>query len=124
VNFGGRRKPLILIGFFFISVSSLLLASASQLGWAMSLIISVGFFDQLVITLFFALLLDGLPKESTGTGASIMNAIGHTGSTGAMFFSGLLVDMFHSFKPVFWVLTLLAWVGILATLFIREKNAE
>lgn len=121
VNFDGRKKPLILIAFICISVATLFLISASHLGWAMSLIISVGFFDQLVITLFFALLLDVVPKDSTGTGASIMNAIGHAGSTGAMFFSGFLVDMCHSFKPVFWVLTIMAWIGILATLFIREK---
>jgi sugar phosphate permease len=124
VNFGGRRKPLILTGFFFILLSTLFLVSANQLGWVMTLIVSVGFFDQLIVTLFFALLVDILPRESTGTGASTMNAIGHAGSTGAMFFSGLLVDTFHSFKPVFMALSFLAGLGILATLFIREKKIK
>lgn len=124
VNFGGRRKPLILIGFFFILISTLFLVGAAHLGWAMSLIISVGFFDQLIVTLFFALLLDILPKESTGTGASTMNAIGHVGSTAAMFFSGLLIDMFHSFKPVFFVLSILACAGILTMLFIKERKVN
>jgi sugar phosphate permease len=74
--------------------------------------------------LFFALVLDILPKESTGTGASTMNALGHAGSTGAMFFSGLLIDKFHSFKPVFMVLSILAGVGILAMLFIKERKVN
>jgi sugar phosphate permease len=122
VKFGGRRKPLILTGFSFILLSTLFLVSAARLDWAMTLIVSVGFFDQLIVTLFFALLVDVLPRESTGTGASTMNAIGHAGSTGAMFFSGLLVDTFHSFKPVFMVLSILACVGIFAMLWIREKS--
>jgi sugar phosphate permease len=122
VTFGGRRKPLILVGLFFILLSTLFLVNTAHLGWAMTLIISVGFFDQLIVTLFFALQVDILPTELTGTGASTMNAIGHAGSTAAMFFSGLLIDTFHSYKPVFMVLSVLAGVGILAMLFIREKK--
>ncbi len=124
VTFGGRRKPLILVGFFFILLSTLFLINAAQLGLAMVLIISVGFFDQLIGTLFFALVLDIIPKESTGTAASTMNAIGHVGSTAAMFFSGFLVDMFHTYKPVFMALSFIACVGILATLFTRERKIE
>jgi sugar phosphate permease len=124
VTFGGRRKPLILIGFFFILLSTLFLVNAAHLGWAMTLIISVGFFDQLIVTLFFALLVDILPAELTGTGASAMNAIGHGGSTGAMFFSGLLIDKFYSYKPVFLVLSILAGVGILTMLFIKERKVN
>jgi sugar phosphate permease len=124
VHFGGRRKPLILIGFFFILLSTLFLVSAAHLGLAMVLIICVGFFDQLIVTLFFALVLDILPKESTGTGASTMNAIGHAGSTAAMFFSGLLIDKFHSYKPVFIVLSILAGAGIFTMLFIKERKVN
>ncbi len=122
VTFGGMRKPLILIGFFFILLSTLILAITVHLKWAMILILSVGFFDQLIVTLFFALLLDIFPKEATGTGASTMNAVGHVGSTGAMLFSGLLVDVFHSYKPVFMVLSLLAFTGIIVTLLVRERD--
>jgi sugar phosphate permease len=122
VTFGGRRKPLILIGFSFIMLSTLFLAGTVHFKWAMIWILSVGLFNQLIVTLFFALLLDIFPKQSTGTGASTMNALGHVGSTSAMFFSGLLVDLFHSYRPVFLVLSLLACTGIVATLFIRERN--
>lgn len=124
VHFGGRRKPLILTGFFFILLSTFFLVSATHLGLAMALIICVGFFDQLIVILFFALVLDILPKESTGTGASTMNALGHAGSTGAMFFSGLLIDKFHSYKPVFLVLSILAGMGILTMLFIKERKVN
>jgi sugar phosphate permease len=122
IHFGGRRKPMILIGFFLILFSALFLVKTAHLGLAMALLICVGFFDQLMVTLFFALALDILPKESTGTGASTMNALGHAGSTGAMLFSGLLIDKFHSFKPVFLILSILACLGIAVTLLIREKS--
>jgi sugar phosphate permease len=124
IQFGGRRKPLILIGFFFILLATLFLERAVHLGLAMALIICVGFFDQLMVTLFFALALDILPKESTGTGAGTMNALGHAGSTGAMLFSGLLIDKFHSFKPVFLVLSILACCGIFAILCIKEGKVR
>ncbi len=124
VHFGGRRKSLILIGFFFILLSTLFLVNAARLGLAMALIICVGFFDQFIVTLFFALVLDILPKESTGTGASTMNALGHAGSTGAMLLSGLLIDKFHSYKPVFIVLSILASLGIVGMLLIREKSTS
>jgi NNP family nitrate/nitrite transporter-like MFS transporter len=61
VTFGGRRRPLLLIGLFFILLSTVLLASTKHLGWAVILIVCVGFFDQLICTLFFALELDMLP---------------------------------------------------------------
>jgi hypothetical protein len=40
----------------------------------------------------------------------------------AMFFSGLLVDVFGSYNPVFLVLSILAAAGIAAVLLVRESN--
>lgn len=122
VTFGGRRKPLFLIGLSFIVLATIFLASAERLKWAMILIVSVGFFEQLIGPLFFALELDLLPAELAGTGAGFLDAGGHLGSMCAMFFSGLLVDVFGSYKPVFLVLSILAFTGIVAALFIRESK--
>ncbi len=124
VTFGGMRKPLILIGFFFILLSSLFLVHTADLRLAMGLILIIGIFEQLIITLFFALSLDTFPKDAAGTGASAMNALGHVGSASAMFFCGLLVDLFHSFKPVFMTLSLLAATGLVVTWFINEKDSR
>lgn len=122
VTFTGRRKPLLLIGMSSILLSTIFLASTDNLMWAMILIISVGFFDQLIGPLFFALELDLLPSELAGTGAGFLSAWGHFGPMFAMFLSGALVDMFGSYKPVFIVLSILAATGIASTLFIHENK--
>jgi len=122
VAFGGRRKPLLLIALSFILLSTIFLASAGRLKWAMILIAGVGFFEQLIAPQFFALELDLIPPELAGTGAGFLEAGGHVGSMCAMFFSGLLVDAFGSYKPVFLTLSILAIIGIGAVLFVREIN--
>jgi len=123
VAFGGRRKPLFLIALSFILLSTIFLASAGRLEWAMILIAGVGFFEQLIAPQFFALELDLIPPELAGTGAGFLEAGGHVGSMCAMFFSGLLVDAFGSYKPVFLVLSILAIIGIGAVLFVRENKS-
>ena len=122
VTFGGRRKPLLLIGLSFVLLSTIFLASADRLEWAMILIVSVGFFEQLIAPLFFALELDLLPPELAGTGAGFLEAGGHLGSMCAIFFSGLLVDVFGSYNPVFLVLGIVAAIGVAIILFIRESK--
>ncbi|MBW1690698.1 MAG: MFS transporter [Deltaproteobacteria bacterium] len=122
VTFGGRRKPLLVIGLFFIFLASFFLAYANWLVWAMILIVSIGFFEQLIISLFFALELDLLPAELAGTGAGFLDGGGHLGSMCAMFFTGFLVDWFGSFKPVFLTLSMIAAGGVVAVLLIRGKE--
>lgn len=120
VTFNGRRKPLILTGMSCILLSTAFLAGTDRLGWAMILIIIIGFFDQLITPLFFALGLDLLPPELAGSGAGYLSAWGHLGSMVAMFLSGALVDRFGSYQPVFIALSILAAIGIAATLRIDE----
>jgi MFS transporter, OPA family, sugar phosphate sensor protein UhpC len=122
VTFGGRRRPLILIGFFFILFANLFLGVANHLGLTVGLVLCVGFFDQLMVTAFMALLLDMLPKELTGTGAGLFEAVGHVGTVCAMFFSGLLVDMFQSYKPMFLALSIMAFAGIVAMFGVLESR--
>ena len=119
----GRRKPLLLVGFFFILLATFFLANTAYLKWAMALIVIVGFFDQLIQSLFFALELDMLPSELAGTGAGFLEAGGHLGSMSAMLFTGLLVDLFGTYKAVFLSLSFLAVTGFVVAIFIREDKA-
>ena len=122
VTFGGRRKPLLLIALSFILLSTISLARADRLEWAMILIGGVGFFEQLIAPQFFALELDLLPPGLAGTGAGFLEAGGHLGSMCAMFFSGLLVDVFGSYNPVFLVFAILAAAGSAVVLFVHESK--
>ncbi|MDP7416479.1 MAG: MFS transporter [Desulfobacterales bacterium] len=120
--FSGRRKPLLLIGLSSILLSTIFLASADRLEWAMILIASVGFFVQIMAPLFMALELDLLPPKLSGTGAGFLQTGGQLGSMCAIFFSGLLVDVFGSYNPVFLVLGIFAAAGIAAILFVCESK--
>ena len=118
----GRRKPLLLVGFSSILLATFFLANTVRLEWALVLIVIVAFFDQLIQSLFFALELDILPSELTGTGAGFIEAGGHLGSVAAMFLTGLFVDLFGSYKAVFLFLTFLAAIGIVVAISIREDK--
>lgn len=124
VTFGGHRKPLLLMGFSFILFSNFFLVITNHLGWAMTWILCVGFFDSLIVALFFVLLVDILPSESMGTGAGLMNAVGHTGSVCAMISAGILVDIFHSYKPVFLVSAILSCLAITLIWRIHEHQSQ
>jgi len=113
---------LLLIALSFILLSTISLARADRLEWAMILIGGVGFFEQLIAPQFFALELDLLPPGLAGTGAGFLEAGGHLGSMCAMFFSGLLVDVFGSYNPVFLVFAILAAAGIAVVLFVHESK--
>jgi len=119
----GRRKPLLLVGFFSIMIATFFLANTVRLEYALVLIVIVAFFDQLIQSLFFALELDMLTSELTGTGAGFLEAGGHFGSMSAMLFTGLLVDLFGTYKAVFLSLSFLAATGFVVAIFIREDKA-
>jgi len=123
VTFGGRRRPLMLLGFACIALAALSLSGVSRIEHAILLIGVIGFFEQLIATQFFALELDLLPPELAGGGAGLIEAVGHMGSMTAMFLTGLMVDLSGSYRPVFWVLSTLAAVGFILVGSIRGDKA-
>ncbi|MEW6261774.1 MAG: MFS transporter [Thermodesulfobacteriota bacterium] len=122
VSLGGRRKPLLLISFLGICLGNLILSQTVHIEWAVGLLAWIGLCDQLMGALFFVILLDSLPPDLAGTGAGLMNACGQLGSMASMFFSGLLMDVFHGYGPVFLSLSLVALIGLVMVGLVREKG--
>ena len=118
---GGKKKPLIAISLLSIFMLTLSLSYVTKLVWAIFFLACIGFFDQLVAALFFALEVDLLPRHLASTGAGFLNTASAMGSMVAMFLTGLLIDMFRSYHIVFITLSLIALIGGMSIIKIKES---
>jgi len=124
VLFKGGKKQTILIGFFVILISTLLLSRIEDFNINIFFMISIGFFDNLIGLLFFAWMLDLVPKNSIGSGAGALQFFGHMGTTLSIYFSGIAVDFFHSYRPFFMILSAISILGIISIWLIPESGEK
>lgn len=122
VVFKGRRKQTILIGLFVILISTWLLSRIEDFNINIYLIILIGFFDNLIGPLFFAWMLDLVPYDRSGSGAGALQFFGHIGTVLAVYFSGIIMDIFNSYRPVFMILSGISILGIISILLISESR--
>lgn len=124
VLFKGKRKQTILIGFFVILISTLLLSRIQDFNINIYFIILIGFFDNLIGLLFFAWMLDMVPYNHSGSGAGALQFFGHTGTVCSIYFSGIILDVFHSYRPVFMILSAISILGIISIWVISESGKK
>jgi len=122
VVFKGKRKPTVLIGLFVILLSTVLLSRIEHFTSNIYFIITIGFFDNLVGPLFFAWMLDLVPYNHSGSGAGALQFFGHIGTVLAIYFSGIVVDLFQSYRPFFMILAVLSVIGIISISMISESG--
>ena len=124
VVFKGKRKQTIMIGLFFILLSTVLLSRIENFNINIYLIITIGFFDNLIGPLFFAWMLDMVPYNRTGTGAGMLQFLGHIGTVLSIYFSGIAVDVFQSYRPFFMILSVISVLGIISIVLISESGEK
>ncbi|WP_457552746.1 MFS transporter [Desulfobacula sp.] len=124
VVFKGGKKQTILIGLLVILISTLILSVIEDFNINVCFIIVIGFFDNLIGLLFFAWMLDMVPKKSSGSGAGALQFFGHMGTVLAIYFSGVAMDSFHSYRPVFIILCGISILGIISVLMISESREK
>jgi OPA family glycerol-3-phosphate transporter-like MFS transporter len=124
VVFKGKRKQTIMIGLFFILLSTALLSRIENFNINIYLIITIGFFDNLIGPLFFAWMLDMVPYNRTGTGAGMLQFLGHIGTVLSIYFSGIAVDVFQSYRPFFMILSVISVLGIISIVLISESGEK
>ncbi|MCP4021387.1 MAG: MFS transporter [Desulfobacteraceae bacterium] len=124
VIFKGKRKQTILIGLFAILVSTLLLARIEDFHINIYFIILIGFFDNLIGPLFFAWMLDLVPNNRSGSGAGALQFFGHTGTILSIYFSGIIVDVFQSYRPFFMILCGISILGTISVCLISERGEK
>jgi sugar phosphate permease len=122
VVFKGQRKQTVLIGFFVILLSTVLLSRIENFTINIYFIITIGFFDNLIGPLFFAWMLDLVPYSRSGSGAGALQFFGHIGTVLSIYFSGIAVDFFQSYRPFFMIMSAISIIGIISISLISESG--
>jgi sugar phosphate permease len=124
VVFKGQRKQTVIIGLFVILISTLLLSRINDFSINIYFIILIGFFDNLIGPLFFAWMLDLVPYVHSGSGAGALQFFGHIGTVLSIYFSGVAVDVFQSYRPFFMILSAVSMLGIISIWLISESGEK
>ena len=120
--FGGRRKPLLLLGMAILAVSTFLLSLGVNIILAASLLAVVGLMIIMPDILLAAFPSDILSRKLAATGMGFLTTFTSTAGIITTPLSGKIVDVFHSYGAVFLSFAIAALAGTIFTLFIREKR--
>jgi len=122
--FGGRRKPLIVIGMAVLSVSSFLLSMGLSLAIASILLAIVGLMILMPDVLLAAYPSDILTRKLAATGMGFLATFTSTAGILTNPVSGKIVDLSHSYGVLFVSFGIAALGGTILALLIREEGAK
>ena len=120
--FGGRRKPLILLGMALLAGSTLLLSFGVNIILATGLLAVVGLMIIMPDILLAAYPSDILSRKLSATGMGFLTTFTSIAGIITTPISGMIVDVFQSYGAVFLSFAIAALAGTIFTLFIREKR--
>jgi sugar phosphate permease len=119
--FGGRRKPLILIGMLILALSTFLLSREVSITLAAGLLTIVGLMIIMPDVLLAAYPSDVLSRKLSATGMGFLTTFTSIAGIITTPLSGKIIDLFESYVAVFFSFAIMALAGALLTLCIREK---
>lgn len=119
--FGGRRKPLILLGMAVLAGSTFLLSFGVNIIVAICLLAVVGLMIIMPDILLAAYPSDVLSRKLAATGMGFLTTFTSIAGIITTPASGKIVDLYQSYGAVFLSFALAALAGTMTTLLIREK---
>lgn len=122
--FGGRRKPLILFGMVVLSGSAFLLSLGVGLTFAVFLLAVVGLMILMPDTLLAAYPADTLSRKLSATGTGFLTTFTSTAGIVTTPVSGKILDLFQSYRAVFFSFGTVALIGAVLTLLIPERSGD
>jgi OPA family glycerol-3-phosphate transporter-like MFS transporter len=120
--FGGKRKPLILMGMLILALSTFLLSRNVSITLAASLLAIVGLMIIMPDVLLAAYPSDILSRKLSATGMGFLTTFTSTAGIITTPLSGKIIDLFGSYDAVFFSFAVVALAGALLTLCIQENN--
>jgi len=120
--FGGKRKPLILLGMAILAGSTFLLSLGVNIMLAASLLAVVGLMIIMPDILLAAYPSDILSRKLSATGMGFLTTFTSIAGIITTPVSGKIVDLFQSYEAVFLSFAIAALAGTIFTLFISEKR--
>jgi sugar phosphate permease len=122
--FGGRRKPLILLGMGVLSASTFLLSFRLDITLAAIILAVVGLMILMPDVLLAAYPSDILSRKLSATAMGFLATFTSTSGIITTPVCGKIVDLFQSYGAVFFSFGLVALAGMVLTFLINEKKAE
>jgi len=120
--FGGRRKPLILMGMFILALATFLLSWEVSITLAAGLLAIVGLMIIMPDVLLAAYPSDILSRKLSATGMGFLTTFTSIAGIITTPLSGKIIDLFGSYTAVFFSFAVVALAGALLTLCIQENN--
>ena len=120
--FGGRRKPLILLGLAVLSGSSFLLSLRLSIALAAVMLAVVGLMILMPDVLLAAYPSDILSRKLSATAMGFLATFTSASGIITTPVSGIIADLFQSYGTVFFSFGMVALVGMILTFFINEKR--
>jgi OPA family glycerol-3-phosphate transporter-like MFS transporter len=120
--FGGRRKPLILMGMFILALSTFLLSRQVSIVPAAGLLAIVGLMIIMPDVLLAAYPSDILSRKLSATGMGFLTTFTSIAGIITTPLSGKIIDLFNSYTAVFLSFAVVALTGALLTLCIQENS--
>jgi len=122
--FHGRRKPLIIVGMAVLSGSCFLLSLGLAIAMALSALAITGLMILLPDVLLAAYPADILSRKLTATAMGFLATF--TSASGILCtpVSGKMIDVFQSYGVLFLSFAIVALLGTIITLFIKEKKRD
>jgi OPA family glycerol-3-phosphate transporter-like MFS transporter len=120
--FGGRRKPLILMGMLILALSTFLLSRDVSIALAAGLLAIVGLMIIMPDVLLAAYPSDILSRKLSATGMGFLTTFTSTAGIITTPLSGKIIDLFDSYAAVFFSFAVVALAGALLTLCIQENK--
>jgi OPA family sugar phosphate sensor protein UhpC-like MFS transporter len=122
--FGGRRKPLILLGLAVLSGSSFLLSLRLSITLAAVMLAVVGLMILMPDVLLAAYPADILSRKLSATAMGFLATFTSASGIITTPASGKIADLFQSYHAVFFSFGIVALIGTIMTFFINEKSAK
>ena len=120
--FGGKRKPLILMGMFILALATFLLSREVSITLAAGLLAIVGLMIIMPDVLLAAYPSDILSRKLSATGMGFLTTFTSIAGIITTPLSGKIIDSFDSYAAVFFSFAIVALAGAFLTLCIRENN--
>lgn len=122
--FGGRRKPLILLGLAVLSGSSFLLSLRLSIALASVVLAVVGLMILMPDVLLAAYPSDILSRKLSATAMGFLATFTSASGIITTPVSGKIADLFQSYHAVFFSFGLVALIGAFMTFLIKEKSTK
>jgi sugar phosphate permease len=118
--FGGRRKPLIIIGLAVLSASTFLLSLKLSIGLAGIVLAVVGLMILMPDVLLAAYPSDIMSRQLSATAMGFLATFTSMAGIITTPLSGKIADFFQSYGAVFFSFGIVALGGAILALFIKE----